>query len=117
MPTTLSISDIKVAILAGWNSYIDNKTGNLKVRASDRDVEVTIKAQGSNYACEMPGINMVNADVKALKDWVSDSLINPKGGGNAVLSECENVGGTGQVTVNFQGPRKFTFHINLVNPC
>jgi hypothetical protein len=77
------------------------------------DVEVTIALVGDRFNCGIPGYNMANADVAALRTWVP--TIIDSGGIKGQLAPCRD----GAVNVWLKGGVyvMFNFHIYLVHPC
>ena len=114
---TLSLANTKAVILAAWNHWLDNKDKSFDVKVGGYDIKVVVELRQGSLDCGMPGYNMDNGDVSALKDWVPKNIVHPKTGGCGVLLPCKNVGPVGQVNVLYRAATNFNFHVNLVKPC
>ena len=82
----------------------------------DHKIQVSMVDDGDLINCGMPGYQMANKDVPALKKWVPKNItIGDKGCG--AMLPCKKVGEVGQVNVQYLAAKTFNFHVFLVDKC
>lgn len=112
---TLTVVDTEAAIQAAFNRYLVQNSNSFYIQLGGNNVQVTIELRDHRFDCGTPGYNMQNADVPALKNWVSNNIRN--GSDVGALAGCKDVSGTGQVNAYLLGDRSFNFHVWLTAPC
>jgi hypothetical protein len=71
MPT-LSLDSVQTCIMAAYQNYLNNVTGNFYVQTTSGQVGITCETVGTQFNCGFPGFNMASGDKNGLRAWCTN---------------------------------------------
>ena len=112
---TLPLASVQTVISEAWDHWLHSNENNFNVNVPGHVVGVVVNVTDRLFNCGMPGFNMDNDDVPALKAWAPTAIVTQQGHG--AMLPCKMVGQIGQVNVQYLATITFNFHVNLTGPC